>query len=114
LVPGGTDTIGSLDFYPEEQPLRAVEVADLWMDEHPVTNAQFRRFVKDTGHVTNDDHHHPTAPPWLRHLDQAVTWARTMPQPHIVRLRDDGSAGAITGRVGYQNLRNRARTRTGW
>jgi formylglycine-generating enzyme len=52
LVPGGTDTIGSLDFYPEERPLREVEVADLWMDEHPVTNAQFRRFVKETGHVT--------------------------------------------------------------
>ena len=52
LVPGGTDTIGSLDFYPEERPLRDVEIADLWMDEHPVTNAQFRRFVKDTGHVT--------------------------------------------------------------
>ena len=34
LVPGGTDTIGSLDFYPEERPLREVAVADLWMDEH--------------------------------------------------------------------------------
>ena len=52
LVPGGTETIGSLDFYPEERPLRDVQVADLWVDEHPVTNAQFRRFVKDTGHVT--------------------------------------------------------------
>jgi len=51
-VPGGSDTIGSLDFYPEERPLREIEVADLWVDEHPVTNAQFRRFVKDTGHVT--------------------------------------------------------------
>ncbi len=52
LVPGGTDTIGSLDFYAEERPLHDVSVADVWMDEHPVTNAQFRRFVKDTGHVT--------------------------------------------------------------
>ncbi len=52
LVPGGTDTIGSLDFYPEERELREVTVADLWMDEHPVTNAQFRRFVKETGHIT--------------------------------------------------------------
>jgi len=52
LVPGGTCTIGSLDFYPEERPLRQVTVGDLWLDEHPVTNAQFRRFVKQTGHVT--------------------------------------------------------------
>jgi sulfatase modifying factor 1 len=52
LVPGGTSTIGSLDFYPEERPLREVTVTDRWVDEHPVTNAQFRRFVKHTGHVT--------------------------------------------------------------
>ncbi len=52
LVPGGTGTIGCLDFYPEERPLRQVTVGDLWVDEHPVTNAQFRRFVRDTGHLT--------------------------------------------------------------
>jgi len=51
-IPGGTVTMGSTDFYPEERPLREVEVGDLWVDEHPVTNAQFRRFVRDTGHVT--------------------------------------------------------------
>jgi formylglycine-generating enzyme required for sulfatase activity len=56
LVPAGTETIGSLDFYPEERPLREVQVADLWMDEHPVTNAQFRRFIKDTGHLTVAEH----------------------------------------------------------
>ncbi len=52
LVPGGRCVMGSLDFYPEEQPLREVEVPDLWFDESPVTNAQFRRFVADTGHLT--------------------------------------------------------------
>ena len=52
LVPGGTDILGSPDFYPEEQPVRQVTVPDLWLDEHPVTNAQFRRFIKDTGHIT--------------------------------------------------------------
>jgi sulfatase modifying factor 1 len=52
LVPGGSFLMGSADFYPEERPLRQVEVADLWVDAHPVTNAQFRRFVQDSGHVT--------------------------------------------------------------
>ena len=52
LVPGGSFVMGSLDFYPEERPLRRAEAGDLWVDEHPVTNTQFRRFVADTGHVT--------------------------------------------------------------
>jgi len=52
LVPGGSFVMGSLDFYSEERPLRRATAGDLWFDEHPVTNAQFRRFVADTGHVT--------------------------------------------------------------
>jgi formylglycine-generating enzyme len=52
LVPGGQFRMGSRDFYPEERPIHEVAVSDLWVDEHPVTNAQFRRFVKATGHLT--------------------------------------------------------------
>ena len=52
LVPGGTTTIGNDHFYPEERPLREVTVGDVWFDPHPVTNAEFARFVEDTGHVT--------------------------------------------------------------
>src|SRR4051794_39130353 len=52
LVPGGSFRMGSVDFYPEERPVTKVTVDELWVDEHPVTNAEFRRFVKDTGHIT--------------------------------------------------------------
>jgi sulfatase modifying factor 1 len=52
LVPGGTTTLGSRRFYPEERPVREVRVDDLWFDASPVTNADFARFVADTGHVT--------------------------------------------------------------
>jgi formylglycine-generating enzyme len=52
LVPGGEFRMGSDEFYPEEGPVRTVAVPDLWVDEHPVTNAAFRRFVKESGHVT--------------------------------------------------------------
>src|SRR3954454_16582773 len=52
LVPGGTTAIGSDRFYPEERPVRAVDVDDVWFDRHPVTNGEFARFVEETGHVT--------------------------------------------------------------
>ena len=51
-IPGGAFAMGSEDFYPEERPVHTVEVDGFWMDEHPVTVAEFRRFVKATGHVT--------------------------------------------------------------
>jgi sulfatase modifying factor 1 len=51
-VPEGEFRMGSEDFYPEEGPVRSVAVDGFWMDRDPVTVAQFRRFVKATGHVT--------------------------------------------------------------
>jgi sulfatase modifying factor 1 len=51
-VPDGTFRMGSDRFYPEERPVREVSVEGLWIDRHPVTVAEFRRFVKATGHVT--------------------------------------------------------------
>jgi formylglycine-generating enzyme len=51
-VPGGTFRMGSEDFYPEEQPVHEVTVGGFWMDERPVTAAGFRRFVRETKHVT--------------------------------------------------------------
>jgi formylglycine-generating enzyme required for sulfatase activity len=44
--------MGSEDFYPEERPVHDVTVGAFWMDTRPVTVAEFRRFVKATGHVT--------------------------------------------------------------
>jgi len=51
-VAGGTFRMGSDRFYPEEEPVREVSVEGFWIDRHPVTVAEFRRFVKATGHVT--------------------------------------------------------------
>ncbi|HEX3713013.1 MAG TPA: formylglycine-generating enzyme family protein [Trebonia sp.] len=51
-VPGGTFLMGSADFYPEEAPVRAVEVDGFWIDGQPVTVAEFRRFTAATGYVT--------------------------------------------------------------
>jgi len=51
-VPAGEFLMGSADFYPEERPVHRVLVDGFWMDEHPVTVAEFRRFVKATGHLS--------------------------------------------------------------
>jgi sulfatase modifying factor 1 len=40
--------MGSEDFYPEERPVRRASVDGFWMDTHPVTLSEFRRFVKAT------------------------------------------------------------------
>jgi formylglycine-generating enzyme required for sulfatase activity len=52
FVPGGVFVMGSDHHYPEEAPAHRVRVDPFWIDETPVTNAQFREFVTATGYVT--------------------------------------------------------------
>jgi len=93
---GGTFAMGSETHYPEEGPVHHVRVGAFSMDAHPVTNAQFAAFVRDTGYRTVaerplDPADYPDAPPGnlqpgsmvftptkgavdLRHLSQWWTW----------------------------------------
>ena len=52
LVPTGLVTIGSTQGSAQEQPTFPVQVKAFFMDEHPVTVAQFRDFIVATGYVT--------------------------------------------------------------
>lgn len=88
-VPGGSFRMGSDRFYPEERPVRRVEVDGFWMDEHLVTVAEFRRFVKATGYVTvaerpPDPTEYPDADPSLLHPGSLVFH----PPPGPVNLRE--------------------------
>jgi sulfatase modifying factor 1 len=51
-IPGGEFTMGSDAHYPEEAPAHRVAVGGFWMDRCAVTNDDFARFVRATGHVT--------------------------------------------------------------
>jgi formylglycine-generating enzyme required for sulfatase activity len=51
-VPSGEFHMGDERFYPEERPVHRVALDGFWIDEHPVTVAEFRRFVTATGYVT--------------------------------------------------------------
>jgi formylglycine-generating enzyme len=88
-VPGGGFRMGSADFYPEERPVREVEVHGFWVDEHPVTVREYRRFVRATGYVTVaerplDPARFPEADPALLHPGSLVFFPTDRP----VDLRD--------------------------
>ena len=51
-IPPGEFAMGSEGFYPEERPVRRVSVGGFWIDAHPVTATEFRKFVRETGYVT--------------------------------------------------------------
>lgn len=52
FVLGGTFRMGSDQDHPEEAPMHQVAVNGFWIDPTPVTNRQFKEFVRATGHVT--------------------------------------------------------------
>ena len=51
-IEGRTFLMGSDRHYPEEAPAHRVTVDSFWIDRFLVTNADFARFVADTGYVT--------------------------------------------------------------
>lgn len=53
-IPSGEFTMGCDASYahPNERPTHRVRLDGFWMDEHAVTNAQFRKFVAATGYKT--------------------------------------------------------------
>jgi sulfatase modifying factor 1 len=52
-IPGGTFWMGCDDCgMADAKPVHLVRVNGFWMDITPVTNAQFARFVKETGYLT--------------------------------------------------------------
>ena len=48
-VAGGAFLMGSDQHYPEERPVHRVRVDGFWIDQTPVTNREFRRFIEATG-----------------------------------------------------------------
>jgi formylglycine-generating enzyme required for sulfatase activity len=52
LAPAGQFLMGSDVQYPEERPAHQQPAGPFWIDQHPVTNAEFHRFATGTGWVT--------------------------------------------------------------
>src|SRR3990170_4342201 len=50
LIPAGEFLMGSEDAEEDERPVHRVHVDDFLLSVQPVTNAEYARFVRDTGH----------------------------------------------------------------
>jgi formylglycine-generating enzyme len=89
FIPGGTFRMGSDHHYPEEAPSHRVSVDGFWIDRTPVTNSQFKEFVRATGHVTTaqvppDAKDYPGALPHMIYAGSLVFW----PLRRVTDLRD--------------------------
>src|SRR3954452_23419829 len=88
-IPPGEFRMGSAGFYPEEAPVHRVRVDGFWIDRTPVTNRQFKDFVKATGHKTfaeiaPDPKDYPGALPHMLYAGSLVF----VPPPSANGLRD--------------------------
>ena len=88
-IPSGTFRMGSDRHYPEEAPVHRVTVDGFWMDRAPVTNQQFKQFVKATGHITfaeiaPNPKNYPGAQPHMLYAGSLVF----TPPKYPVDLRD--------------------------
>jgi len=77
FVPGGTFRMGSDKHYPEEAPAHSVSVDGFFIDRTPVTNCQFKDFVRATGHKTfaeipPDPKNYPGALPHMLYVGSLV------------------------------------------
>lgn len=52
LIKGGKFLMGSENFYPEERPVREVDVDGFYIDKYQVTNEDYNKFVDETGYIT--------------------------------------------------------------
>ena len=96
-IPGGTFRMGSAQHYPEEAPVHRVSLNGFWIDRTPVTNRQFKEFVRATGHRTfaeipPDPKNYPGALPHMLHAGSLVF----TPPSHPVDLKNLGEWWAYT------------------
>ena len=109
-IPAGRFTMGSEQFRPEEAPLRETAVEGFWIDTHDVTNAQFTRFVRETGYVTTAERKTtgsgaPTgallfrAPETVRDLQDVGQWWRI--EPGANWRHPDGPGSDLGGRQNH-------------
>ena len=88
-ISGGMFHMGSDDHYPEEAPVHRVTVDGFWIDRTPVTDRDFRKFIRATGYITLADKK-PNAADYPGALPRMLRAGSLVfsPPPQMVPLHD--------------------------
>jgi formylglycine-generating enzyme len=91
---GGRLTMGSDKHGSEDGPLQDVEVRGFWMDETPVTNQDFSRFVRATGYLTLPERRDDPAAFWRCPEGLGSSLAGRLDHPVVFLAYEDALAYA--------------------
>jgi len=86
--------MGSVDEGPDDGPLQDVEVRGFWMDETPVTNQDFSRFVRATGYLTLAERRADTPAFWRCPEGMGSSLAGRLDHPVVFLAYEDALAYA--------------------
>ena len=120
-VPAGEFTMGTdeAESMPNERPAHRVRLDGYWIDETPVTNAQFRKFVEATGYLTTaerpvdwEEIKKQVPPGTPRPPDEMLQPGSLVftPPDHPVDLRDLSQWWAWTGGASWKHPQGPAST----
>ena len=76
LIPGGEFSMGAEDGLPDTRPLHRVYVSTYWLDQHEVTNRQYRQCVESGGCAPPKDHSAYDDTAKADHPVTNVTWTQ--------------------------------------
>jgi formylglycine-generating enzyme required for sulfatase activity len=99
-IPGGTFRMGSDRHYPEDSPVHRVTVSGFWIDRTPVTNRQFKQFVRATGHkifaeIRPNPKSYPGALPLSRRILLGTSGQRKSSEGDLSWLASDIGRGSF-------------------
>ena len=103
-IPPGSFRIGSESFYPEEGPVREINIDAFAIDCGPVTVSQFAEFVQNTGYGTlaerpPDPADYPDADPSLLVAGSAVFHPAAHPSRSTIPANGGPTSRAPTGAI---------------
>ena len=93
-IEGGTFSMG-LGWLPGDEPIHAVTVSGFWIQQHKVTNEEFRRFDTTSTISPGDERHPVVGVTWQEAMDYAASLGGTLPTEAQFEFAARGPAGRM-------------------